>query len=117
MSLDSAFPDDLDHDDHDDRDREKLRKYSRSKSSPKSEKLPKSLLFDAETLPEVDESLPNNDRFVDDDDDDADARSRHPVWTPTCTEAMRRQWQAVSLRIRFGLFRATRKVRRRMSSG
>jgi hypothetical protein len=30
---------------------------------------------------------------------------------------MRRQWQAVSLRLRFSLFRATRKMRRRLHGG
>ena len=37
-------------------------------------------------------------------------------WTPTCTQALRREWQAVSLRIRFGVFRARRKLRTRISS-
>jgi hypothetical protein len=47
----------LDHDDHDDRDCRKLRKHPRLKSSPKSVKARKSLLFDAEILLKVDESL------------------------------------------------------------
>jgi len=37
-------------------------------------------------------------------------------WTPTCTQALRREWQAVSLRIRFGVFRAQRKLRTRIAS-
>ena len=37
-------------------------------------------------------------------------------WTPTCTQALRREWQAVSLRIRFGVFRAKRKLRTRIAS-
>ncbi|KII88250.1 hypothetical protein PLICRDRAFT_54090 [Plicaturopsis crispa FD-325 SS-3] len=35
-------------------------------------------------------------------------------WTPTCGEALRREWQAVALRVRFALFRAKRRVRRRL---
>jgi len=38
------------------------------------------------------------------------------TWTPTCTQALRREWQAVSLRIRFGVFRAQRKLRSRFAS-
>lgn len=37
-------------------------------------------------------------------------------WTPTCTQALRREWQAVSLRIRFSVFRAQRKVKKRIAS-
>ncbi|RDB22136.1 hypothetical protein Hypma_010758 [Hypsizygus marmoreus] len=36
------------------------------------------------------------------------------VWTPTCTQALKRQWQAVSLRIRFGVFRARRKMKTKL---
>ncbi|KAG6864880.1 hypothetical protein C0991_006606 [Blastosporella zonata] len=39
----------------------------------------------------------------------------HEQWTPTCAQALRRQWQAVSLSIRFGVFRAQRKVRSRLA--
>jgi hypothetical protein len=38
------------------------------------------------------------------------------TWTPTCTQALRREWQAVSLRIRFGVFRAQRKMKNRIAS-
>jgi hypothetical protein len=37
-------------------------------------------------------------------------------WTPTCTQALRREWQAVSLRIRFSVFRAQRRVKSRIAS-
>ena len=37
-------------------------------------------------------------------------------WTPTCTQALRREWQAVSLHIRFSVFRAQRKMRSRIAS-
>lgn len=37
-------------------------------------------------------------------------------WTPTCTQAIRREWQAVSLRIRFGVFRAQRRMKSRIAS-
>jgi hypothetical protein len=35
-------------------------------------------------------------------------------WTPTCAESVRRQWQAISLRFKLGVFRAQRRVRRRV---
>ena len=51
-----------------------------------------------------------------DDEEEAELQGQHTrEWTPTCTQAMRRQWQAVSLRFRFGVFRAQRKVRRRVT--
>jgi hypothetical protein len=37
-------------------------------------------------------------------------------WTPTCTQALRREWQAVSLRIRFSVFRARRRFKTRIAS-
>ncbi|KAG6868800.1 hypothetical protein C0993_010096 [Termitomyces sp. T159_Od127] len=40
---------------------------------------------------------------------------REQVWTPTCAQALRRQWQAVSLRIRFGVFRAQRRMKSRLA--
>ncbi|PFH48344.1 hypothetical protein AMATHDRAFT_5887 [Amanita thiersii Skay4041] len=39
-----------------------------------------------------------------------------PEWTPTCTQNIKRQWQAISLRLRFSLFRAQRRVKRRFQS-
>ncbi|KAI0823596.1 hypothetical protein BC628DRAFT_1411601 [Trametes gibbosa] len=41
--------------------------------------------------------------------DDAD---EHAV-TPTCTHILRQQWEVITLRIRFGLFHAKRRLRRR----
>ncbi|EAU88953.1 hypothetical protein CC1G_10081 [Coprinopsis cinerea okayama7 len=35
---------------------------------------------------------------------------------PTCAESLKRQWQAWSLRIRFGMFRAERRIKRRVQS-
>ncbi|KAF8802901.1 hypothetical protein BYT27DRAFT_7226232 [Phlegmacium glaucopus] len=37
-------------------------------------------------------------------------------FVPSCTHSLRRQWQALSLRFRFGVFRAQRKVMRRVHS-
>ncbi|KAF9014221.1 hypothetical protein BDQ17DRAFT_1320845 [Cyathus striatus] len=37
-------------------------------------------------------------------------------WTPTCGQSLRRQWQAFALRFRFGVFRAQRRVKRRVHS-
>lgn len=36
-------------------------------------------------------------------------------WTPTCGHAMRRQWHAFTLSLRFSLFRTKRRIQRRMS--
>ncbi|KAF5386024.1 hypothetical protein D9615_002405 [Tricholomella constricta] len=41
---------------------------------------------------------------------------RDPVWTPTCTQALRRHWQTLSLRVRFGLFRAQRRMKSRLAT-
>ncbi|KAK2459504.1 hypothetical protein APHAL10511_008488 [Amanita phalloides] len=38
----------------------------------------------------------------------------HQEWTPTCTQNLQRQWQAISLRVRFSVFRAQRRVKRRI---
>lgn len=37
-------------------------------------------------------------------------------WTPTCGHAIRRQWHAFTLSLRFTLFRTKRRIQRRMSS-
>lgn len=53
------------------------------------------------------------------DSNEETARTEGPAdmeWTPTCTQSLRRQWQAISLRFRFGVFRAQRKMRRRVHS-
>jgi hypothetical protein len=59
-----------------------------------------------------------------DEDEDADAdQERDPVplplfpdCAPSCSQALRRRWHALALRFRFGVFRAQRKVRRRLSN-
>lgn len=38
---------------------------------------------------------------------------RRTEWTPTCTQALRREWQAVTLRIRFSVFRTQRRIKNR----
>ena len=38
-------------------------------------------------------------------------------WTPTCTQLMLRQWQAISLRVRFRVFAAQRMLRKHFSNG
>jgi hypothetical protein len=106
-SLDSPnFPDESDLFAHN--DREKLRKSPRVKPQRKLSPTPQAQLLAPHALPEEDEP-----REHEDDDDDRDDGC-HPEWTPTCTEAMRRQWQAISLRFKFGLFRAQRELRRRI---
>lgn len=41
----------------------------------------------------------------------------HDDWTPTCTQTIRREWQAVTLRLRFSVFRTQRKIKRRLGQG
>ncbi|KAI0310940.1 hypothetical protein OF83DRAFT_1178052, partial [Amylostereum chailletii] len=48
-------------------------------------------------------------------DEGAYIPSRHQTeWTPTCGEQFRRHWQALSLSLRFSLFRAQRRIKRRV---
>ncbi|KAF8884789.1 hypothetical protein BD779DRAFT_1535348 [Infundibulicybe gibba] len=58
---------------------------------------------------------PSPVRTAADAEDDEDAEP-HMEWTPTCTDSLRRHWQAISLRFRFGLFRAKRRMRNRVNS-
>jgi len=41
----------------------------------------------------------------------------HDDWTPTCGQSIRREWQAITLRLRFSLFRTKRKIKRRLGTG
>ncbi|KZT19335.1 hypothetical protein NEOLEDRAFT_1183499 [Neolentinus lepideus HHB14362 ss-1] len=43
-----------------------------------------------------------------------DLIATQPEWTPTCTQSIRRQWQAISLSLRFSIFRARRRLRRKL---
>ncbi|TFK36401.1 hypothetical protein BDQ12DRAFT_249609 [Crucibulum laeve] len=56
-----------------------------------------------------------DDEEHNDDEHDAEPAAAHE-WTPTCTQSLKRQWQAISLRFRFGVFRAQRRVKRRVHS-
>ncbi|KAI9466118.1 hypothetical protein BJY52DRAFT_325772 [Lactarius psammicola] len=38
-----------------------------------------------------------------------------PDWTPTCGQQFRRQWQAFTLSVRFSIFRAQRRIRRKFA--
>ncbi|KAI6139593.1 hypothetical protein BKA82DRAFT_2975217 [Pisolithus tinctorius] len=44
-----------------------------------------------------------------------DPDSREEDWTPSCTDSLRRQWQAIALSLRFSLFRTKRRLKRRMT--
>ncbi|KAI6040007.1 hypothetical protein EDC04DRAFT_2894710 [Pisolithus marmoratus] len=46
---------------------------------------------------------------------DEDPESRGEDWTPSCTDSLRRQWQAIALSLRFSLFRTKRRLRRRLT--
>ncbi|KAF8503645.1 hypothetical protein F5888DRAFT_1631561 [Russula emetica] len=43
-------------------------------------------------------------------------RKEAPDWTPTCGQQFRRQWQAITLSIRFSIFRAQRRIRRKLTA-
>jgi len=49
--------------------------------------------------------------LFEEEEEEEDEQEPQQEWTPTCAESMVRQWQAISLRLRLGLFRAQRKVR------
>ncbi|KAI0062339.1 hypothetical protein BV25DRAFT_1916243 [Artomyces pyxidatus] len=42
------------------------------------------------------------------------SRHEEQEWTPTCAQQIRRQWQSISLSVRFSIFRAQRKMRRKV---
>ncbi|KAF9218203.1 hypothetical protein BS17DRAFT_770847 [Gyrodon lividus] len=49
------------------------------------------------------------------DEDDQQVIQGDSDWTPTCSQSLRRQWQAIALSFRFSLFRTKRRLRRRMT--
>jgi hypothetical protein len=48
--------------------------------------------------------------------DSSAATQQQNEWTPTCTQNLKRQWQALSLRFRFSMFRAQRRIKRRVQN-
>jgi hypothetical protein len=57
----------------------------------------------------------NGDTREEEDEDDT-VLARHQEYVPTCGQSLRRSWQAFALRFRFGLFRAQRRMTRRVHS-
>ena len=57
-----------------------------------------------------------NGAIRDGEDEDEMALARHQEYVPTCGQSLRRSWQAFALRFRFGLFRAQRRMTRRVHS-
>jgi len=51
-----------------------------------------------------------------DKDEDETIMARHQEYVPTCSQSLRRSWQAFALRFRFGVFRAQRRMMRRVHS-
>jgi hypothetical protein len=49
------------------------------------------------------------------DKEKSEGGAAHAENTPTCTQSLRRQWQSLSLSVRFGMIRVRRRVRRRFS--
>ncbi|KAI0306657.1 hypothetical protein B0F90DRAFT_792027 [Multifurca ochricompacta] len=43
-------------------------------------------------------------------------RQEIPDWTPTCGQQFRRQWQAFTLSLRFSIFRAQRRIKRKFGA-
>ncbi|KAJ2916973.1 hypothetical protein MD484_g3441, partial [Candolleomyces efflorescens] len=56
-------------------------------------------------------------RYGEEDEEEMSPRRKPEEDTvPTCGESLKKQWQAWSLRIRFGMFRAERRIKRRVQS-
>ncbi|KAK0211740.1 hypothetical protein IW262DRAFT_357738 [Armillaria fumosa] len=51
----------------------------------------------------------------DDDDEEEEHHQKQERPAPTCSEAMKKQWQSISLTVSFGVFRARRRMRRVLS--
>ncbi|KAL4249436.1 hypothetical protein AB1N83_014346 [Pleurotus pulmonarius] len=50
------------------------------------------------------------------DAEEEEEEEQQEEFTPTCTQALKRQWSCIALRWRLGVFRAKKKVRRRLSA-
>ncbi|KAK0463539.1 uncharacterized protein EV420DRAFT_1094670 [Desarmillaria tabescens] len=59
---------------------------------------------EAEAVPELE---------TDEEDEERHEKEERPA--PTCSEAMKKQWQSISLTVSFGVFRARRRMRRVLS--
>ncbi|KAK0482613.1 hypothetical protein IW261DRAFT_1042800 [Armillaria novae-zelandiae] len=60
--------------------------------------------YPGETVPELE-----------DDDEEEEEQEKQERPTPTCSEAMKQQWQSISLTVSFGVFRARRRMKRVLS--
>lgn len=58
----------------------------------------------------------SNGAIHEEEDEDEAILAHHQEYVPTCTQSLRRSWQAFALRFRFGVFRAQRRVTRRVHS-
>jgi hypothetical protein len=65
----------------------------------------------SQTVPIHDEHEEVTNLHKEDDDDEI---VQEQDWTPTCSMAIRRQWEAVRLRLGLGVFRARRRIRRKV---
>ena len=74
----------------------------------------------AEVEEEEEEVAVPRDYQTDEDEDDDDGEPRRVEedadCVPSCTDALKRRWQALSLSIRFGMFRAEKRIKRRVQS-
>ncbi|KAF8176009.1 hypothetical protein BJ912DRAFT_1046069 [Pholiota molesta] len=74
---------------------------------------------DAHTHEEQRDEERDEDEDEEDDEEDAEARRvlrEQGTYVPSCGESLRREWQAFALRVRFGVFRARRRVARRVQA-
>jgi len=46
-------------------------------------------------------------------EEDEEEEEKQQEYVPTCSDAIRRQWQAIALRVQFGLFRAQKRFKGR----
>ncbi len=52
---------------------------------------------------------------LEDDEEDEEHHEKQERPAPTCSEAMKKQWQSISLTVSFGVFRARRRMKRVLS--
>lgn len=67
-------------------------------------------------LPIAEEKTSVNHEEEDEEEEERRQRKEREEYVPTCGQSLRRQWAAFSLSLRFSLFRAQRRISRRVNS-
>lgn len=65
----------------------------------------------------VEETKEEHEQKSEEIEEEEEEEQQQQEWTPTCSQSMRRQWQAISLAFSLGVFRAQKRVRRRVGRG